>query len=99
MTRTVRARHLFERREVRGVDAPLASATKDGVTLREESGNAVWNPGDDVSLYKLVEPDDFVIGLRSFQHGIARSHTRGLVSPAYTVLRGKSKDLVPNYFA
>lgn len=98
MTRAVRARYLFERREVRGVYAPLASATKDGVTLREDSENAVWNPGDDVSLYKLVEPDDFVIGLRSFQHGIARSSVRGLVSPAYTVLRARTEDLLPDYF-
>ncbi|MDP5184522.1 hypothetical protein QOZ88_17940 [Blastococcus sp. BMG 814] len=99
MTRTVRARFLFDRREVRGVNAPLASATKDGVSLRSDAENAVWNPGDDVSLYKLVEPDDFVIGLRSFQHGLARSQVRGLVSPAYTVLRARTKDVVPGYFA
>jgi type I restriction enzyme S subunit len=47
----------------------------------------VWNPGDDVSTFKRVLPDDFVIGLRSFQHGIAHSKVCGLVSPAYTVLR------------
>ncbi|WP_322986052.1 restriction endonuclease subunit S [Streptomyces sp. S584] len=40
-----------------------------------------------MSNYKLVEPDDFVIGLRSFQHGISHSKVRGIVSPAYTVLR------------
>ncbi|MEU9089667.1 restriction endonuclease subunit S [Streptomyces sp. NPDC048428] len=40
-----------------------------------------------MSNYKLVEPNDFVIGLRSFQHGISHSTVRGIVSPAYTVLR------------
>ncbi|MFC9887305.1 restriction endonuclease subunit S [Streptomyces pilosus] len=84
---TRRARFLFPRRDVRGADAPLASATKDGVSLRSDLDFSVWNPDSDVSNYKLVEPDDFVIGLRSFQHGISHSTVRGLVSPAYTVLR------------
>jgi len=80
------------------VDAPLASATISGVTLRTED-SAVWNPGDDVSNYKLVEPQDFVIGLRSFQHGIAESSVRGLVSPAYTVLRSVHPEVEPRFFA
>ncbi|MEU8806538.1 hypothetical protein ACN6K5_004424 [Streptomyces violaceoruber] len=84
---TQRARFLFRRRDVRGVDAPLASATKDGVVLRSDLDFSVWNPESNTSNYKLVEPDDFVIGLRSFQHGIAHSTVRGNVSPAYTVLR------------
>ncbi|MGJ7875786.1 restriction endonuclease subunit S [Streptomyces rochei] len=84
---THRARFLFLRRDVRGMDAPLASATKDGVSLRSDLDFSVWNPDSSVSNYKLVEPDDFVIGLRSFQHGISHSTVRGLVSPAYTVLR------------
>ncbi len=84
----IRSRYLFTQRDIRGEDAPLASATKDGVLLREELDFSVWNPGSDVSSYKLVEPDDFVIGLRSFQHGISHSRVRGNVSPAYTVLRG-----------
>jgi type I restriction enzyme S subunit len=37
--------------------------------------------------YKLVEPGDFVISLRSFQGGLEYSQYRGLVSPAYTVLK------------
>ncbi|MFF5054608.1 restriction endonuclease subunit S [Micromonospora sp. NPDC000663] len=55
--------------------------------LRENLEQSVWNPTDDVSNYKLVEPNDFVIGLRSFQHGFSSSSVRGLVSPAYTVFR------------
>lgn len=37
--------------------------------------------------YKLVEPGDFIISLRSFQGGLEYSEYRGLVSPAYTVLK------------
>jgi type I restriction enzyme S subunit len=86
----LRSRFIFQRRDVRGVDAPLASATKEGVSLRDDLNISVWNPESDVSNYKLVEPGDFVIGLRSFQHGISHSEVRGIVSPAYTVLRGTS---------
>jgi type I restriction enzyme S subunit len=37
--------------------------------------------------YKLVESGDFVISLRSFQGGLEYSRYRGLVSPAYHVIR------------
>ena len=93
----IRSRFVFQRRDIRGADAPLASATKDGVFLRDDLDISVWNPESDVSNYKLVEPDDFVIGLRSFQHGISHSEVRGLVSPAYTVLRG-TEAVDPRYF-
>lgn len=93
---TVRFRYLFRRVDNRRADAPLASATKSGVALRSDLEQSVWNPSDDVSNFKLVEPNDFVIGLRSFQFGIAHSAVRGLVSPAYTVLRGDR--IHPGYF-
>jgi restriction endonuclease S subunit len=38
---------------------------------------------------KLVEVNDFVISLRSFQGGIEFSNYRGIVSPAYNVIRLK----------
>ncbi len=93
----VRSRFVFLRRDVRGADAPLASATKGGVLLRDDLEISVWNPESDVSNYKLVERDDFVIGLRSFQHGISHSEVRGIVSPAYTVLRG-TEAVSPRFF-
>ncbi|MCT1873964.1 restriction endonuclease subunit S [Brevibacterium luteolum] len=46
----------------------------------------------DLHLLKLVEVGDFVISLRSFQGGIERCHHRGIISPAYTVLKAKSDD-------
>jgi len=39
--------------------------------------------------FKLVDIGDFVISLRSFQGGLEYSYYRGLVSPAYTVLKPK----------
>jgi len=93
----IRARYVFRRRDVRGASAPLASATMKGVSLRDDAEHSVWNPGEDVSGYKLVEPNDFVIGLRSFQHGFSFSEIRGLVSPAYTVFRATG-DADPRFF-
>jgi type I restriction enzyme S subunit len=46
---------------------------------------------------KLVEVGDFVISLRSFQGGIEVSHARGIISPAYTVLRPRD-GFDPRYF-
>lgn len=98
----IRAKFLFEQRKIIGVDAPLASATMAGVILRDEMANDVWNPEDSSDSYKLVEPEDFVIGLRSFQHGFSYSEIRGKVSPAYTVfrLRGEfRKTFDPKFFS
>ena len=83
----IRAKYLFQELKASNVDAPLASATMDGVVLREEMDTDVWNPQDSTQSYKLVEPGDFVINLRSFQHGFSYSEVRGKVSPAYTVFR------------
>jgi type I restriction enzyme S subunit len=101
-SRGIRAKILFEQKNVSGVEAPLASATMDGVFLREEMVNDVWNPEENSETYKLVEPEDFVIGLRSFQHGFSYSEIRGKVSPAYTVFtlrREFRKNLDPKYFS
>ena len=95
----VRARFLFKEVTEKGFDLPLGSVTKDGgVEFRSDLNVAVWNPGEDVSGYKRVRPDDFVIGLRSFQSGIGRSSIEALVSPAYTVLRPISQDVYPPFF-
>lgn len=50
---------------------------------------------------KLVEKNDFVISLRSFEGGIEFSSCRGIVSPAYTILRLKDRyntDLYQKYY-
>ena len=48
--------------------------------------------------YKLIEPGDFVIHLRSFQGGFAYSDKRGIASPAYTVFTFKDKTNHDDYF-
>jgi type I restriction enzyme, S subunit len=49
-------------------------------------------------LLKLVEVGDYVISLRSFQGGIEVAHCRGIISPAYTVLKPQ-KQAVSRYYS
>lgn len=52
--------------------------------------------GDDI--LKQVEPNDFVISMRSFQGGLEWSHVSGAVSSAYVVMTPRV-EVVPEYFA
>ena len=100
--RAIRAKYIFEQINISGVDAPLASATMDGVFLRDELANDVWNPEESSDTYKLVQPGDFVMGLRSFQHGFSYSEILGKVSPAYSVFRLREEfrtNYNPKYFS
>jgi type I restriction enzyme S subunit len=51
----------------------------------------VTMPTSGTESYKLVEPGDFVVSLRSFQGGLEYSYFKGIVSPAYTILKPKKK--------
>ena len=71
-------------------DEELLSVTQEqGVVPRSMLDARVVMPAGSTEGYKLVEPGDFIISLRSFQGGIEYSQYRGLVSPAYTVLKPK----------
>ena len=70
----------------------LLSATQDrGMIPRNMLEGRVTMPTTGIDGFKLIEPGDFVISLRSFQGGLEYSYYRGLVSPAYTVLKPKKK--------
>ena len=79
---------LFESLSRRGyVDEQLLSATQaQGVVPRSTLEGRVMSPSGSIEGYKLVEPGNFTISLRSFQGGIEYSDHRGVISPAYTVL-------------
>lgn len=68
-------------------DEELLAVTQDqGVLPRSLLERRVVMPDGSTKGYKLVEPGNFIISLRSFQGGLEYSHYRGLVSPAYTVI-------------
>ncbi len=84
---------LFDERSVKGhPNEPLLAATQSrGVVTKEEYGLRTVVAQSGLESLKLVEPGDFVISLRSFEGGIEVSHARGIISPAYTVLRLKNQ--------
>lgn len=89
----VKAGKIFQNISMKGFEnEPLLSANQEyGVIPRDSLDTRVTMPTGDTKSFKLVEIGDFVISLRSFQGGIEYSYYRGIVSPAYTVLKPKIK--------
>lgn len=73
-------------------DEMLLSVTQDRGTIpRDMLESRVTMPDGSTNSYKLVDKGDFIISLRSFQGGLEYSEYRGIVSPAYTVLKPLKK--------
>ena len=85
----IKAGEIFKSISVKGNHSEiLLSATQEyGVIPRDQLEGRVTMPTGDTKSFKLVEVGDFVISLRSFQGGLEYSEHRGIVSPAYTVLK------------
>jgi type I restriction enzyme, S subunit len=90
-----RTKILFQERVQKGFpNEPLLAATQTkGVVRKEDYETRTVTAQKDLHLLKLVEVGDYVISLRSFQGGIEVAYYRGIISPAYTVLkpRGEAK--------
>lgn len=75
----------------------LAATQNRGVLPKSMCSENFVSPTTGIDGQKLVEPNDFVISLRSFQGGIEFSNYRGIISPAYTIIRLKSEYAQPEY--
>lgn len=98
----IKAEKLFEpiSNKSHNGDLPVLSATQDkGMVYRESLERHMAFNDENLVSYKLVEKNDFVISLRSFQGGIEFSHLQGLASPAYTIFRKKTEKVYEPYFA
>lgn len=85
-------------RERNRPDLPVLAVTQDqGVVPRAMLDRRITMESSNPATFKVVRKDDFVISLRSFQGGLEHSAYDGLVSPAYTVLRCRSK-LLPRFY-
>jgi type I restriction enzyme S subunit len=93
------ASSIFSPRSVRRNDGlELLSVMQDvGVVPRSSLDRKVVMPEGSTDGYKLVEPGNFVISLRSFEGGLEYSKFKGLVSPAYTVLK-PSRPIVDDFY-
>lgn len=94
-----RMKYLFSERVQKGFPKePLLAATQTlGVIRKTDYGARTVEATKDFHLLKLVEDGDYVISLRSFEGGIEYSHCRGIISPAYTILKS-SLDARREYF-
>ncbi|MDM7652148.1 restriction endonuclease subunit S [Lactococcus lactis] len=80
-------------------DLPVLSVTQtSGVVYRDEVGIDIKYDISTLKNYKVIEPNDFVISLRSFQGGFELSDKLGITSPAYTIFVPKSPEEQNNLF-
>ena len=95
-----RMKFLFSERVQKGFqDEPLLAATQSkGVVRKEDYGSRTVTATKDFHLLKLVEQGDFVISLRSFEGGLEVAHCRGIISPAYTILK-PSREATEGYYS
>lgn len=85
-----RMKYSFNEISIKGYsNEPLLVASQNmGVVPKEIYGQRTVEATKDLHLLKLVEVGNFVISLRSFQGGIEYAYYRGIISPAYTILKG-----------
>lgn len=91
--------HIVEMRH--NNDEMLAATQKYGMIAQKEymelEGRRIVLANDNLEKWLHVEPDDFIISLRSFQGGLEVCTTPGCVTWHYVVLRPKSAVYVPYY--
>ncbi|MEE3492043.1 restriction endonuclease subunit S [Ruminococcus sp.] len=71
---------------------PLTIIQGKGTILREESDRNLIYDKSGLKNYKLVNQDDFILHLRSFEGGLEMANTQGIVSPAYHIFHGNNSD-------
>ena len=97
------AKRLFieSKERKRAEDKPATASQKYGIIAQEDymriEGKRIVIATQGLDDWKHVEPNDFVISLRSFQGGIERSDISGCVTWHYIVLKPQ-KGIVPQYF-
>lgn len=74
-------------------DLPVLSIIQGGGTvLREESDRALQYNQNSLLGYKMVRRDDFILHLRSFEGGLEKASSNGIISPAYHTFHGNNTD-------
>ena len=100
---TIPAKRLFfeSKEKKHSTDYPATASQKYGIILQEEymkkENKRIVIANQGLEDWKHVNPDDFVISLRSFQGGIERSTISGCVTWHYVVLLPQA-NVYPPYF-
>lgn len=101
--RVVPAKALFSERKATKyfTDEPLTASQKYGIITQEEFMNLenrrIVLANQQLEAWKHVEPNDFIISLRSFQGGLELSAVSGCITWHYIVLMPNDK-VLPAYY-
>ena len=71
---------------------PLTIIQGGGTIRRDESERALQYDKSSLSNYKMVNKDDFIVHLRSFEGGLEKASSQGIISPAYHTFHGEDVD-------
>lgn len=63
-----------------------------GTILRDDSDRKLQYDKSNLSNYKMVNKDDFIVHLRSFEGGLEKANSDGIISPAYHTFHGENID-------
>ena len=83
----------FEVNERKHPELPVLSIQQGiGTVFRDISERRIAYDKANINAYKVIEPGDFIIHLRSFEGGLECSKHKGISSPAYKILRSNCID-------
>ena len=71
---------------------PLTIIQGGGTIRRDQSDRNLQFDKSNLSNYKMVKKNDFIVHLRSFEGGLEKANSDGIISPAYHTLHGEEAD-------
>ena len=71
---------------------PLMIMQGSGTILRDKSDRDLQYDKSSLSSYKMVKKNDFIVHLRSFEGGLEKANSEGIISPAYHTFHGDNTD-------
>lgn len=95
---------LFTQRKERAFpeDKQLTASQEYGIVYQDEfmelTGAKIVTVMKDFDILKHVEPNDFVISMRSFQGGLEYSDKKGCISSAYVMLMPNTEYVYPPFY-
>lgn len=85
---------IFEEYSEKGhPELPALTIIQGGGTIRrDESDRNLQYDKANLTNYKMVNEGDFIVHLRSFEGGLEKASTLGIISPAYHTFHGEGTD-------
>jgi type I restriction enzyme S subunit len=71
---------------------PLTIIQGKGTILRDEANRNLQYDKSALHNYKMVKKGDFIVHLRSFEGGLEKANSDGIISPAYYTFHGEKTD-------